>query len=95
MSAQVMTPGLDPMAHEDPTEASAEEAARAWRNYVGYWGAFTVDAEAGVVIHDVEGSWFPNWTGRKQVRRYGFAGDVLTLEADAPGWHAKLVWRRL
>jgi hypothetical protein len=81
--------------HADPDEATAEEAVRTWRNYAGYWGTFAVDAEAGVVIHAVEGAWFPNWIGQKQVRQYRFSGDTLTLETDSPAWHAKLIWRRI
>ena len=56
MAAQVAAPGLDPLANADPRDATPEEADRAWRNYVGYWGTFTVDVEAGVVIHAVEGA---------------------------------------
>jgi len=95
MSAQVAASGLDPLANADPSEATPEEAAHAWRNYVGYWGTFTVDADAGVVIHAVEGAWFPHWIGHNQVRQYRFSGNTLTLEADAPGWHATLIWRRI
>ncbi len=95
MSAQVMARRIDPLDHEDPLQATADEAERAWRNYVGYWGTFTVDAEAGIVVHDVEGAWFPNWIGQKQVRYYGFADDTMTLEAKSPAWHARLIWRRI
>jgi hypothetical protein len=95
MSAQVAASGLDPLANADPREATPEEAGHAWRNYVGYWGTFTVDAEAGVVIHAVDGAWFPNWIGQNQVRQFRFSGNTLTLEADARGWHATLIWRRI
>jgi hypothetical protein len=94
MSAQVAS-GLDPLANADPREATPEEADRAWRSYVGYWGTFTVDAEAGVVIHAVDGAWFPNWIGQRQVRQYSFSGNTLTLEADSPAWHATLLWCRI
>ena len=95
MSAQVMTPGIDALANADPDLAEPTEAARIWRSYVGYWGTFSVDAGAGVVTHTVEGAWFPNWVGQKQVRRYTFSGDTLKLEADSPNWHATLLWRRI
>lgn len=95
MSAQVMGSRLDLLANFEPEEASTEEAARAWRNYIGYWGTYTVDAAAGVVIHTVQGAWFPNWVGLKQVRKYRFTGDQLTLEADSPAWQATLVWQRI
>lgn len=95
MSAQVVASGLDLLAEADSRDATPEEAARAWRNYVGYWGTFTVDVEAGVVVHAVEGAWFPNWAGQKQVRQYRFSGSMLTLEADSHAWHATLTWRRI
>jgi hypothetical protein len=95
MSAQVMGSEIDLLANPDPEDATADEADRAWRNYLGYWGTYTVDAAAGVVIHTVEGAWFPNWVGQKQIRRYKLNGDHLTLEADSPTWHATLIWRRV
>jgi hypothetical protein len=96
MSAQIVAAaGADPLANDDPREATPEEAACAWRNYLGYWGTFTVDAEAGEVIHAVEGAWFPNWIGQKQIRQYRFSGNTLTLEADSPDWRATLIWRRI
>lgn len=95
MSAQVMGSAIHLLANADPDEATPNEASRAWRNYVGYWGTYRVDRAAGVVIHSVEGAWFPNWVGQKQVRQYRFAGDRLTLEADSPAWHATLVWQRI
>jgi len=95
MSVHVANSGLDPLANADPRDATPEEAGRAWHNYVGYWGTFTVDAQAGEVIHAVEGAWFPNWSGQNQVRHYRFSDRALTLEADGPGWHATLIWRRI
>jgi hypothetical protein len=95
MSAQVMAAGLAPFAGADSSDATPEEATHVWRNYVGYWGTYAVDAAAGTVTHSVEGAWFPNWAGRKQVRQYHFTGNQLTLEADSPAWHTKLLWQRI
>ena len=95
MAAQVAAGGLDPLANADPLDATVEEAACAWLNYVGYWGTYTVDAAAGIVIHHVEGAWFPNWIGSDQERHYQFSGDRLTLEAHSSTWHARLVWQRV
>jgi hypothetical protein len=95
MSAQLAASGRDPLTNTEPEDATPEEASRAWRNYAGYWGTFTVDTEAAIVIHSVDGAWFPNWIGQKQIRRYRFSGNTLTLEADSPAWHATLIWRRV
>jgi hypothetical protein len=89
-----MNPGSAAFSSGDPLGASAEETDRSWRNYIGYWGTFDVDAKAGTVTHTVEGGWFPNWIGQKQVRAYRFSGKRLTLEGDSPAWHATLVWER-
>lgn len=95
MSAQVTGSVLDPLVNADPERATPEEAERAWRSYMGYWGTYTVDTAARVVIHTVEGAWFPNWVGQKQIRQYRFTRDQLTLQADLPAWHATLVWQRI
>jgi hypothetical protein len=73
----------------------AAEADRAWRNYIGYWGTFSVDPKAGIVVHQIEGGWFPNWISQKQVRSFRFERESLVLEADSPAWHTTLIWRRI
>jgi hypothetical protein len=95
MSAQLMRPAPAPFASTDPLQARPDEADRAWRDYIGYWGTFTVDPKAWVVVHHIEGGWFPNWIGQKQIRSFRFSGDQLILEADSPAWHANLTWRRI
>ncbi len=93
MSAQLMRTRPNAFASADPLDANPEEADRAWRGYIGYWG--TVDVTAGVVVHLIEGGWFPNWIGQKQVRSFRFAGDQLILGAETPAWQAVLVWQRI
>ncbi len=90
-----MNPVPPLFASTDPLKATPEESDRAWRNYIGYWGKFSVDAKAGVVTHHIEGGWFPNWIGQKQVRSFRFVRGQLILEADSPAWHATLVWKRI
>jgi hypothetical protein len=95
MSAQLMRPAPAPFASTDWLQARTEEADRAWRGYIGYWGTFTVDPKARVVAHHIEGGWFPNWVGQRQIRSFRFSGNQLTLEADSPAWHATLIWRKI
>ncbi|MGB7764292.1 MAG: lipocalin-like domain-containing protein, partial [Candidatus Acidiferrales bacterium] len=43
-------------ARDDSREATAEERARAWLDYFGYFGSYSIDAEKNAVTHHVEGS---------------------------------------
>lgn len=62
--------------------------------FMSYYGSYTVDEKAGVVVHHVEGASLPGWIGTKQVRYYKFDGDRLTLEGDLSAGRAMLVWQR-
>lgn len=95
MSAQISTGSPARLASDDPFEATAEEAAEAWRTYFGYWGTFTVNTEQGIVVHHVEGSSFSNWIGTVQVRHFRFDGaDRLILETTSSSGRWTLIWRR-
>ncbi|MBW4438853.1 MAG: lipocalin-like domain-containing protein [Pleurocapsa minor GSE-CHR-MK-17-07R] len=67
--------------------------------FMGYFGTFVVNADAGTVTHFVIGSSFPAYVNTQQLRRYTFEDDgaTLILEADASAeGHLKrtLTWRR-
>jgi hypothetical protein len=95
MSAQVSVASPAKFTHDDPNEASTEEAAQAWRTYLGYWGSFEVFAEKGVVVHRVEGGSFSNWIGTEQVRHFRFDGaNRLILEVQSSSGRSTLIWQR-
>ena len=95
MSAQLMRSEMLAFASDDPLRATDEEAALAWRNYIGYWGTYTVDANAGIITHHIEGAWLTNWAGQSQKRMFHLSGDSLSLDADSAAWHAHLTWKRI
>jgi hypothetical protein len=64
------------------------------RAYSGYFGTFSVDAQAGIVTHHVQGAWYPNFATVDQPRRYGFDGDLLFLEAEVGDDLVRIAWRR-
>jgi hypothetical protein len=68
--------------------------ATAWPNYFGYFGTFTVDEDAQEVVHHIEGGWFPNLVGTKQIRHYRFDGARLVLEADTEWGQVRIVWEK-
>jgi hypothetical protein len=79
---------------DDWRAASPDEAARGFKDYFGYFGTFSIDAERNVVIHQVEGSWFPNLDGSDQQRHFRFDRDRLVLDADTDWGRVLIVWRR-
>jgi hypothetical protein len=79
-SLQMMRRGQPKFHTEKPAEATNEELAAAWRGYIGYYGTWSVDAKAQTVTHTVEAAWYPNYMGTKQVRKFRFEGNRLTLE---------------
>ena len=95
MSAQLMRRDRSRFANSDPRKGTDAEIRNAFTEYTAYYGSYTVDEKAGTVTHHVEGSWFPNWIGTNQVRRFEFSGNRLTLRADLAAGPSILVWERI
>ncbi len=95
MSAQLMRRDRSWFANSDYRKGTDAEIRDAFTGYSAYYGSYTVDEKGGTVTHHVEGAWFPNWIGTKQVRRYEFSGNRLTLRADLPAGPGVLVWERI
>lgn len=95
VTAQLARTHQDRFASDDRQDATAEEMAAAWSSYYGYFGTFHVDEGAGAVVHEIEGSWWPNQVGSEQVRNYHFDGNRLMLTADTPWGRDEIVWERL
>lgn len=79
MSAQLMDPKRKPFESEDRLAGTAAEMRGAFEGYEAYFGSYTVDATAGVVVHHVTGSLFPNLIGTDQRRFFVLSGNRLTL----------------
>jgi hypothetical protein len=83
ISAQAMRRGRAKLPSDDVHLAPPEQAKEALVGYNAYFGTYTVDPQAGVVIHHVQGSLIPNWEGSQQQRKFTIAGNKLTLEPPA------------
>jgi hypothetical protein len=94
VSAQLVRADQSPFASEDWRQATPDEMTAAWPNYFGYYGTFTVDADAGTVTHHIDFGWFPNLTGTEQVRNYRFDNNQLVLNADTAWGKVRVVWER-
>jgi len=94
IAAQLMRRNPAPFRSGDWRRATAEEKSAAWSGYFGYFGTYTIDANAGTVTHHVQGSAFPNLVGSDQVRHFSFDGDRLELYADTPWGRISIVWEK-
>jgi hypothetical protein len=98
MSASVMRARRANFALPDALAAPAVEKLAAFDTYSSYSGRYEVRGQK--IIHHVEISLFPNWTGTEQERFFTFSGDQLTLTAppmQIGGVEVTLVatWQRL
>jgi hypothetical protein len=66
---------------EDILKGTDEEKTAAADSYLSYTGKYSI--ANGKVIHEIDASFFPNWTGVEQARFYEFAGNTLTLMTPA------------
>lgn len=71
---------------------TADEALIALKDYIAYFGTYTVDETAGTVTHHRLGSVQPGDRG-DLVRHYEFSGDRLVLRAA--GANLKITWQRI
>jgi hypothetical protein len=94
VAAQLARRTREQFHSEDWREASDMESARAWKEYFGYFGTFSVDLHRGAVVHHVNGAWFPNLLGSDQVRYFQLQGTQLILDADTEWGHVRIVWER-
>jgi hypothetical protein len=69
-----------------------EEAFTALKDYIAYFGTYTVDETAGTVIHHRHDNLQPG-EGGDLVRRYEFAGDRLVLRP--PNSTMEVTWERI
>ncbi|WP_446487542.1 lipocalin-like domain-containing protein [Caulobacter sp. LARHSG274] len=74
--------------------AASDEGARAFKEYFGYFGTYSVSLDRGAVVHHVKGAWFPNVEDSDQARRFKFENERLVLDADTDWGKVRIVWRR-
>lgn len=63
-----------------PLAGTTGEKAGAFDSYTAYYGTFSVNAAAGLVIHHLENSLNPSNVGRDNVRYYELQGNRMTLD---------------
>lgn len=100
MALQVVDPERPRFATEDWMSGTPEEIKSAWEGVMAYYGTFEVLEPRGMIVHHVEGSTFPNWTGIDREQFLEIAGDRLTLltlpmQMGGEQLVGQLIWRRV
>ncbi|RMF80805.1 MAG: lipocalin-like domain-containing protein [Chloroflexi bacterium] len=101
-AAQVMRRNRLQIVSGDQMKGTPEEIKANYEGVVSYFGPYEFNAEEGYVIHQVEGSLFPNWEGDGQKRFCEFIGDNrIKLSTPPTLWGgggeivASLIWERI
>lgn len=94
VAAQLVSAERKRFKSDDWRDASREEGGRAFKEYFGYFGTYSIDPGHSAVVHHVEGAWFPNIENRDQRRIFRLEDDRLLLDADTDWGKVRIVWRR-
>jgi hypothetical protein len=100
-SGQIMTQGRPAFATGNLLKGSDGEVRTAFEGYVAYYGQYSVDETEGLMVHKVEGSFFPNWIGEQQVREFEFTDDgrlelrTLPIKGAQADLTVVLLWERM
>lgn len=98
MSVAIMSANRPKFASGDLWGGTTEEKVAAADTYVSYCGKYEVQGDK--VIHYIDVSFFPNWSGVNQIRFFEFEGDRLSLSTPpflVAGIQqtAHLIWERV
>lgn len=90
MAVQLAAAGRPPLTSDDPLGGDVEQRARAYSTCLAYVGTYEVREDA--VVHRIEESLYPNWSGAEQVRPFTYDGTELVLRTPpAEGPHGQVV----
>jgi hypothetical protein len=78
-----------------PLEATDEECIASFKSYLSYWGSYEIAEKSGVIIHKVEGCWYPKWIGTEQERHFEFKDNLLLLSSQINLMDHVLTWQRV
>lgn len=80
MSVQMMKLPRSKMSVQRLFEGPPDEVVGAYATYAAYYGRY-FERREGELVHVIEGSLFPNWTGKEEIRYAKLDGDLLVLSA--------------
>lgn len=77
MIVQMLAAARPELDSTDPLGGDVETRAQLYSTCLAYFGTYEVSD--GSVVHHVEASLYPGWSGAEQVRPYECSGDELVL----------------
>jgi len=98
MAVQITAEGRPTVPTDDPLGGDTAARAGAYSTYLAYFGTYEVSGEQ--VIHHLDGSLFPNWSGEEQARDLACEDGDLVLRtppmqlADGTTVVNELAWSR-
>lgn len=78
MNAQLMKSNRANFASDSFNSGSGDETSEAFLSYLAYYGKY-YETAPGEIVHQVEGSLYPNWVGMKQIRYARIEGNRLMV----------------
>jgi len=79
------TPPLPNFPGATNASGDAEKFREVYQAYVGYFGTYSVDYAKGILVHHVEGSNRPDYTGSNEIRPFRIEGNRLIIEIRERG----------
>ena len=99
-AGQIMARGRPPFVTGNLLKGSDDEVRAAFEGYLAYYGSYSVDEANELMVHEVEGSFFPNWIGDRQIRTYEFTDDgklrlsTMPIKGSRADLTVVLLWER-
>ena len=99
ISATLMENNRPHFALPHRTNGTPEEKSAAIDSFMAYAGKFHMQDE-NTVVHEIEKSIFPNWSGQAQIRNIEWTDDGMVLTAgpmiiDGKNFKPYISWRKL
>lgn len=82
MNAQLTRGDRKRFVSDSIGDGSVQEIDQAYKSYAAYYGKY-YERTPGEIVHEVEGSLFPNWVGHDEIR-YGKIVDNLLILSTPP-----------
>ena len=99
-SVQLMRIDRPRFAISDQMRGTPQETEASYRGSISYFGTYKVDEENKIIIHQVEGSIFPNMESTEQIRYFELKENILQLKTpkfnlDGERAFGIIVWERV